>query len=210
MTPSFPIARYLTPAHSDPVPEGFTLVDGQVAKGLPHYVELSDRLRIKVTAPTGLARQWLDVAADAVISASEDQAAPFDPAAPARMLDGQTPRLALIKDGRVIGSAALTLGPVFRFIAGEEGAAAEVAVLGWRLSAGVLRGPVSDGSFVRLAWREADKAISEFGPPPVSDFVIRRAIPRLRIESLIYRHWRVKYRGHLLKSMTAKVQHGIG
>ncbi len=195
---TFPLSRYLVPAVGDAAPEGFTLVESQVAGGLPHYVELNPRHRLKLTLPTGLARQWLDADPQVIISTSSDQSDPFDPAAPEAPM-GQSPRITLIRDGIVIGATALALAPPRRFPPGETAAAIEVRVMAWRLRAGVMQGASGD-SFIRLAWKAADEAIAEFGPPPTNEFVVRRWPVQLRIESLIQRRLSIRYRGHLLKT----------
>jgi hypothetical protein len=178
--PAFPIERYLVPETSpDVVAQGFTGVRQALTGGVPQRVELDGSVHAVLVLPTGLARQWLDADPLAVVSTSEDDLVPRAPGPmQAPSLAQRAPlRLVLRRGTTVLGTVPLaaglrrTIGPI------------EIAVCGWHLCAGTVRGPGDYGSFVALAWRTADGAIDVFGPPPVHRFVLRRKPLALRIES---------------------------
>ncbi|MFG1841535.1 hypothetical protein ACGFH8_24300 [Micromonospora sp. NPDC049175] len=192
--PQFPIDRYLLPETPVEVPDGFTEVRQSLTAGLPHRVELGAGVHAVLILPTGLARQWLHTDPLAVVSTSADDLAPR-PAPPAvpppPALVGRVPLRLVVRQGtRILGSVPLAAG--LRRVCPDAGPAVatgaapiavEVVVLGWLLHAGTVRGSGDYGSSIALAWRRADRATDQFGPPPINEFVWRRRSPAQRVES---------------------------
>ncbi|MEU7754891.1 hypothetical protein [Micromonospora sp. NPDC049171] len=192
--PPFPIDRYLLPETPIEVPDGFTEVRQRLTAGLPHRVELGAGVHAVLILPTGLARQWLHTDPLAVVSGSADDLAPR-PAPPAvpppPALAGRVPLRLVVRQGtRILGSVPLAAG--LRRVCPDAGPAVaagstpvtvEVVVLSWLLHAGTVRGSGDYGSSIALAWRRADRAADEFGPPPINEFVWRRRPPAQRVES---------------------------
>ncbi|WP_406070007.1 hypothetical protein [Micromonospora sp. NBC_01638] len=192
--PPFPIDRYLLPETPIEVPDGFTEVRQSLTAGLPHRVELGAGVHAVLILPTGLARQWLDTDPLAVVTSSADDLAPR-PAPPAvprpPALVGRVPLRLVVRQGtRILGSLPLAAG--LRRVCPDAGpstttgaapVAVEVVVLAWLLHAGTVRGSGDYGSSVTLAWRPADRAVDQFGPPPINEFVWRRRPPAQRVES---------------------------
>ncbi|MET8040933.1 hypothetical protein ABZU25_08710 [Micromonospora sp. NPDC005215] len=190
--PPFPIDRYLLPETPVEVPDGFTEVRQSLTAGLPHRVELGAGVHAVLILPTGLARQWLNTDPLAVVSSSADDLAPR-PAPPAVLpppaLVGRVPLRLVVRQGmRILGSVPLAAG--LRRVCPDAGPSTgpapivvELLVLGWLLHAGTVRGSGDYGSSLALAWRRADRAVDQFGPPPINEFVWRRRPPAQRVES---------------------------
>jgi hypothetical protein len=66
-----------------------------------------------------------------------------------------------------------------------RGATLELAVIGWDIRAGSLRGSGDFGSRLDLAWRRADAADEQFEPPPLAPRVAQRLEPAMRMESML-------------------------
>ncbi|MET8373905.1 hypothetical protein ABZU42_29845 [Micromonospora profundi] len=208
--PPFPIDRYLLPETPIEVPDGFTEVRQSLTAGLPHRVELGAGVHAVLILPTGLARQWLDTDPLAVVSSSADDLAPRpapQATAPAPALVGRVPLRLVVRQGtRILGSVPLATG--LRRVCPDAGlttdanpsAAVEVLVLTWLLHAGTVRGSGDYGSTLTLAWRPADRAVDQFGPPPINEFVWRRRPPAQRVESELG-PGRLRYRYLLDKKM---------
>ncbi|MFJ6150624.1 hypothetical protein [Micromonospora profundi] len=189
--PPFPIDRYLLPETPVEVPDGFTEVRQSLTAGLPHRVELGAGVHAVLILPTGLARQWLNTDPLAVVSSSADDLAPrpAPPATPrAPALVGRVPLRLVVRQGaRILGSVPLATG--LRRVCPDAGpstgpsTAVELLVLAWLLHAGTVRGSGDYGSTLTLAWRPADRAVDQFGPPPINEFVWRRRPPAQRVES---------------------------
>ncbi|MEU8421285.1 hypothetical protein AB0C15_10460 [Micromonospora sp. NPDC048835] len=192
--PPFPIDRYLLPETPVEVPDGFTEVRQNLTAGLPHRVELGDGVHAVLILPTGLARQWLATDPLAVVSTSADDLTPRPAppaAAPPPALVGRVPLRLVVRHGtRILGSVPLAAG--LRRVCPDAGApttttappiAVEVLVLTWLLHAGTVRGSGDYGSSIAVAWRRADRAVDQFGPPPINEFVWRRRPPAQRVES---------------------------
>ncbi|WP_410808994.1 hypothetical protein [Micromonospora sp. 067-2] len=191
--PPFPIDRYLVPETPIEVPAGFTEIRQSLTAGLPHRVELGAGVHAVLILPTGLARQWLDTDPLAVVSTSADDLAPRStpPTTPRPpVLVGRVPLRLVVRQGtRILGSVPLCAG--LRRVCPDAGPSAsgsapvavELLVLTWLLHAGTVRGSGDYGSSIALAWRRADRAVDQFGPPPINEFVWRRRPPAQRIES---------------------------
>lgn len=67
------------------------------------------------------------------------------------------------------------------------GTVIELALIGWDIRAGSLRGAGDFGSRIDLAWRRADAAVEQFEPPPLSPRVAQRLDPSLHMESVFGR-----------------------
>jgi len=169
-----PVVGFLVPEHDRIVPNGFTLVDQKMTRGLPHVIALDKSTSVTVVLPSGLARAWRDADSALVVSSSEAEQAPSVPEA-ADDVARPPLRLGIDRNGTVLGTIPLAAG--LRQVVprdGGSGAAIELVVLGWELRAGTVRGAGDFGSRVTLAWRIADRASAEFTPPPINANLARR------------------------------------
>lgn len=177
---AFPIDRYLLPdPETGTLPTGFTEVRDPLVAGLPHRLELTAQVHAVLVLPTGLAQQWLTADPLDMVSTSDDETASRTagvPAAPG-LAERAPLRLVVRRQEELLGSVPLAVG--LRRTCGPV----ELAVLGWRLCAGTVRGIGDYGSFVAIGWRVADRGIDVFGPPPVHRLVLRRRPPAAKIES---------------------------
>ncbi|MGB3439801.1 MAG: hypothetical protein WBA97_13715 [Actinophytocola sp.] len=180
---AFPIDRYLLPERENgALPDGFTEVRDSLVAGLPHRIELTAAVHAALILPTGLANQWLAADPLDLVSTSDDETANRPSAALAApgLAERAPLRLVVLRQDEALGSVPLVVG--LRRTCGPV----EVAVLGWRLCAGTVRGAGDFGSFVALGVRAVDLAVDVFGPPPVHRFVLRRRPLTAKIESEIH------------------------
>jgi hypothetical protein len=173
------IARRLVPPGAPAAPEGFQRLEERMVAGLPHVIALSEDLRLVVVVPSGLAATWRDADPTAIVSESAPEVADSDPQvavepvgssarAPARVFVIET-------TGGVLASVPLVAGLRRRLPdSAEAGVRIELAVIGWQIRAGSLRGPGDFGSRVELAWHAADRAADEFSAPVISERVLER------------------------------------
>ncbi len=158
------IVRTATPAQPPALP-GHASLTSRITLGLPHVVALDQQLTLGLVAPTGLARFWLGVPRDAVVSmAGED-------------VPGAPPFRLLLRGaaGALIGVAPLVIGPA-RFV-GQTAALApglRLRVTDWRIHAGSLVGPGDFGSWVSLDWVAWGQASARFAAPTARAAVARR------------------------------------
>jgi hypothetical protein len=99
------------------------------------------------------------------------------------------PLRVLLQEGATLSASVPLLAGLRRIVPddgnSETGATIELAVLGWDIRVGTLRGAGDFGSRVDLAWRRADKADEQFEPPPLSPRVAERLEPELRMQSAL-------------------------
>jgi hypothetical protein len=181
----FTLAELLTPEPlpGPPDPAVYTRVTRPVETGLPLRIDLGADLALVLIAPTGVATAWRDADPRAIVSSSDDEHAPFDPAglataptAPA----GRVPlRLVLLSEGRPLAAVPLRLGRALLPDTGadDRGTLAQIVVLSWEIHAGTLRGAGDVGSLLDLAWRRADHSSDAFSPPAPHPHVLERYAP---------------------------------
>lgn len=193
--PPIPVSRYLVPDAPATLPQGFTEVAQSLSTGLPFTMTLFRDLALTLALPTGLAAQWRDADALAVVTRSDDQASPRL-AAPTLDTLGAVDRapacLVLTRSGAVLASVPLVAGlrHVLPDSAGGTGGLVELAIVSWDLRAGNVRGAGDYGSRIRLGWREADQAADLFTLPPVDPHVNSR----IRDENLpLLMEWRKRW-----------------
>lgn len=186
--PSYPAARLLIPAALPALPDDFQVVESHLLTGLPHFIDLSKNLRLKLMLPTGLLQSWLDVDPASLVASSEDETLPTADA-PSEEIGGcsRPPlRLAAIQTGTSLATVPASL-QARRLLPGDgnakNGTLLELAFLEWRIHAGTVRGSGDFGSYLKLAWRTANTAVDVFGPPVINPFLWHRLLPVLRIES---------------------------
>ena len=183
---NFPISRYLVPEIVQAAPEGWTIVEQRIVAGLPVTLSLSKNIQVRLASSTGLAREWVAGNPRSVVSAASWQLAPHQPGVPPVIVEALAATPVLQVRASVGALGAMPLQPVAARTFARTGAAptlAEIILLDWQLCAGNLRGAGDYGSFIRLAWRQADQGVPMFGPPPISEFLHRRTPPAQRIES---------------------------
>jgi hypothetical protein len=161
-------------------------VDSPLADGLPQTIDLDRDLSLVVVVPTGLATAWRDADPSALVSTSADELAPAHPAAatPEANVDRGRPRLLVLRAGAPVAWLPLVAG-ARRSLPndGEQGAAVELAIIGWEIRAGSLRGPGAFGSRLQLAWRRSDRAAATFVAPALNPQLVKRLAAGLRLES---------------------------
>jgi hypothetical protein len=173
-----PVAAYLVPEHASRAPVGFATVSEPMTRGLPHTIVLDRATRATVVLPSGLARAWRDADPTDVVSASADEHAPVvADALRVREDVARAPlRLVVERSNVVLAIVPVTAGlrQVVPNDGGVRGAVIEIVVLAWDLRAGTVRGAGDFGSRLSLAWRAADRASTEFAPPPMNANLARR------------------------------------
>ena len=172
-----PIAGYLVPADPAPLPAGMERRVETLTAGLAQAIDLDRDVSLLVLVPNGLASAWREADPAGLVSSSAPElaAAGADPDEPVGRVDRAAPRLVVLMGGRTLGSVPLIAG-ARRAVPDSEGAGevVEVAILGWELHAGTLRGAGDFGSRLELAWRRTDRADATFEPPPLNAQLLRR------------------------------------
>jgi hypothetical protein len=185
--PSYPAARLLVTASTAALPDDFQVIESRLRNGLPHFIDLDRSQRLKLVLPTGLLRPWLDADPAAVVASSADETAPL-PAATGKPADpcARAPlRVAALLDTEV---ATVPVSLRARHLLSNRGSTQggtvlELAFVEWEIHAGTVCGGGDFGSYLRLAWRRADRAVNVFGPPVINSFLWHRLVPSLRVES---------------------------
>jgi hypothetical protein len=185
---TYPAARWLVPPDPPALAEDFTVLRSPLTNGFPHFIDLTKTLRLKVTLPTGLMQPWLHADPAALVSTSEDERQPRSAAVTDQPAAASNPslRLAISQGGAVLFTTPATLGNERHLPdAGDavQGVRVAIELLGWSIFAGTLQGPGDFGSFVQFGWKAASEAVSDFGPPVINPFLVRRLAPRLKVRS---------------------------
>ncbi|MCC5858920.1 MAG: hypothetical protein JJT90_12240 [Ectothiorhodospiraceae bacterium] len=185
----FPIEQFLTPEPTAAVPEGYTLVDDALLRGLPHRIALEGQIELVLLVPNGQATLWRDTPPDQALSRAGDERIPHDDKADpfAPRLDRVPARLLLRQRRRV--RAVLPLAANLRQLVDIQGDGREqlleVVILGWDLRAGNLRGPGDFGGRLKLAWRRRERAVERYSTPPINPYLLPRLQPEFRMISLL-------------------------
>lgn len=155
------IVRTTVPERPEPLPT-LTAVASPITGGLPHVVPLGPDLSLGLVAPSGLARYWLTVPKEAVVS--EATGASENPLPLRLLLRGN--------GGALAGIAPLVLGPV-RFV-GDAAPELRLRITGWRIHAGSLVGAGDFGSFVAFDCTRHGAASTRFEAPTARNAVRQR------------------------------------
>lgn len=188
--PPFPIARYLVPSGPPAVDDRFIVVDEPIVRGLPYTIGLDREVSLVISLPTGLAAQWMNGSGTDVLSTASAETAPqADPAQPSSPLQRSPLRLYVRTGGRTSAVIPLVAGLRAAFPNGSSPGAVnyEVRILDWDIRIGNVLGGGNYGSHIKLAWRRADAAVTQYSIPPVNPHLWWR-LPLLhlpRIESWI-------------------------
>jgi hypothetical protein len=210
--PPIPVTRYLVPPVLPSVPEGFIEVNETLLGGFPNTINLTDELTLTLVVPNGLAHLWRDADPSELVSASdgEIQASIAAPAIPVGAVTRAPARLLLRLSGTTVASVPLVAGLHRRLPDGGDpalGVSVELAILGWELHAGSLRGPGDFGSRITLAWRRIDTGVDFYSElPEVPPFLYRlrdlAIVPQLFPKALL----RTPLRTIFLKTRTYKLR----
>jgi hypothetical protein len=172
-----PIAGHLVPADPAPLAAGMERRVETLTGGLAQVIALDRDVSLLLLVPNGLATAWRDADPAQPVSSSAPQLAPASPGAdePVGRVDQAAPRLVVTMAARTLGSVALVAG-MRRSVpdSGGGGEVVELAILGWELHAGTLRGAGDFGSRLELAWRRSDRAGDTFQPPPPNPQLLAR------------------------------------
>jgi hypothetical protein len=183
-----PIESYLVPPEPPELPADMITLDTALAAGLPQTIDLDQDVSVVIVVPSGLAATWRDADPSALVSTAANELEPADPAAATPPADGRVdrgrPRLLVQRAGTPVAWMPLVAG-TRRSLPddGEQGETVELAVAGWDVRAGTLRGAGAFGSRLQLAWRRSDRAAATFQAPPVNPQLARRLAVRQRLES---------------------------
>lgn len=191
MIDPIPVSRFLVPDRPPALSEGFTLVTTAVQAGLPCAIPIEHSTRLLLVAPTGLATMWRDMNPSTVVSRSDDEVLPFDPASatdPPGEASFVPLRLLLQAGNETLGVMPLRAG-ISRLLPDrgmpESGVRFEVVVLSWILTSGSVRGAGDFGSRIAIAWRRADRATEHFSTPPPHPVLVKRLPPAHTMQSLV-------------------------
>jgi hypothetical protein len=172
--PPIPVDRVLTP-QPDPLPgSGYTMLDVAVT-AVPQRIPLFGTVAVVVLVPTGEALSWLQADPAEPASSSDPGWAP----APAAGAPAPSPpaRLVLLDAAQTLGTLPLAAGA--RAVLPWDGdpgrgALVDIVVLTWQLTAAAVVGAADTGSRLRLGWRRADLAPSQFRAPDANPKVLLR------------------------------------
>ena len=150
------LLRSLVPPEPTAPPAGFTVVDDDLAQGLPALLPLAPRLSLGLVLPTGRVRSWLDADPGEVVSAHPTGPASAPSTAPPRPSwpDGAFPpplRLVVLADEAAV--AAMPLVAASTRLLPDDRPLVAVRVLAWRITAGAVVGAPVRGCRLRIAWR---------------------------------------------------------
>jgi len=185
--PTYPASQFLVPATPPTLPDDFQVVQSRMVNGLPHLLDVTKTLRLKVTLPTGLLQDWLDADPSTLVATSDDELAPQSATLSEEVggVSRPAPRITAQQSGTPVATApfALYARRTFRDDgAASQGSLLEVAFLEWKIYAGTVRGVGDFGSYIKFAWRPATLAVSDFGPPVINPFLRLRLLPILWFE----------------------------
>ena len=163
----------LTPQPDQLPPPGYTSLDVAVATA-PQRIPLFDAVAVVLSLPTGEALSWLQADPAAPASSSDPGSAP----APGTGHPGHHHRPARPRRRRTdAGRSAAGRWRAGGIAQGRQpgrGALVNIAVLTWQLTAATVVGAASANSRLRLGWRRANLAPSQFRPPAVNPKVLFR------------------------------------
>ena len=180
-----PVTRYLVP-DAPPKTSGLTVTASPIRNGVPHAIALDSSTRVLVVVPTGVATLWRDADPMAPANLSRWETAPQGdaPDLPPADFRRAPVRLVVQRAGTTLGCLPAVAG-LHCLVTDDAGSARlEFVVVAWDIRAGSLRGPGDFGSFVTLAWREADRAVDHFSDPPPHPLLV----PRLKISFRLWSH----------------------
>jgi hypothetical protein len=186
--PDYPAAHLLVSSDVPMLSDDLTIVHSTVLNGLPHFVDLTNQLVLKVTLPSGLMRAWLDADPSALVCSSDDerQPRPGTLEEPVGAVTRSALRVTVVQGATTLSVAPAALGVRHSLTAAGEqvrGVAVDVALVGWAIFAGSVQGPGDFGSFVHLGWKAADEAVNELSPPPINPFLKARLDAGLTMRS---------------------------
>ena len=140
-----PLLRLLTPPPE--VPEYLTRVHESLRLGLPHRLTLTRDLRLLLIVSVGVASPWRSADAFASVSSSAPHLAALAAAEP----PPSAPGARLLIEG---GSQLPLVAGLVQRVASPIGEL-ELAITGWDIRAGTVRGPGDFGSWLEVAWAPA-------------------------------------------------------
>ena len=179
-----PVDRHLVPDGPPIAPPGFVVVMQPLLRGLPAELRLDAELSLIVFVPTGDANLWRDADPSLVACTGSDELLPSNAALAAPALTARPPvRLVLVRAGVFIGAIPLNVG-VHRRVPdnGHLSSVIDLLVLDYRIHAGTMRQAGDFGSFVRFAWKRADRGAAEYRLPPLPPRVAERFAGQVQSE----------------------------
>jgi hypothetical protein len=179
-TPPIPVDRFLVPVPTTDVSAGFTLIDQALTNGLPQRLPLFADVSLALVVPHGLAKRWRDADPTDIVTHSDDERTSTTPATTQAAPPPRVPALLFLeRAGTTLAAVPLVAGLRGTYPNGCESTQStlvELFIISWEVRAGSMVGPGDFGSRIRLAWRNAVKAVDEFSPPPVDPRVARRLL----------------------------------
>jgi hypothetical protein len=181
--PPFPIARYLVPADPPAPDDRFTTIAQSLDGGLPAAIPIDKQLSLIVQLPTGLGAAWRDADPGALVTTSDWETSPVDPAAlPSRARAAL--RVEVRRNNRTSAVVSVVAGRRMLVSDGSTpGVCYEVWISAWTIYAGSLAGAGSYGSRIALAWRRSDAAVQQFATPPPNIYILPRLGNTLKFQS---------------------------
>ena len=178
-----PLPAHLTRPGAAPAPpappDGFAVLESDLAQGLPARLPLREGLSLVLSLPLGRARRWQAADPLAVLTDTAARRASLLPAPTAGVGDLPGPRLTLLVGDQLGTTVPAVPDLVHRLGTADGRTELELLVLDLVLTAGTLRGPGAFSSRLSLAWRAALAPLA--GPPlAVGDPTIPRRRRGLR------------------------------
>lgn len=169
-----PVDAFLVDVPSTHTPDGFTVVDQQIAGAVPLRIRLFADVVLVLVVPTGLGRQWRDFEPRDIVATGVSEREPLDPAdPPAEAPARAAARLYLERGTTTRGVVPLAAGLRTAIDAGDD-TFVELVVLAWEMRAGTVTTGGDVGSRITLAWRDAARAPTQFSPDPIHPRVAAR------------------------------------
>jgi hypothetical protein len=183
--PSFPIARYLVPADAPAIDDRFTTVTQALTTGLPATIAIDKQLSLILQLPTGIGAAWNDADPNGLVSTSDWEAMPVDPAAPSTR-SRPALRIEMRRNNRTSAVVAAVAGRRMLVADGlTPGVCYEVWIASWAIYAGTMIGAGDFGSTIDLGWRRSDAAVQQFSTPPVNLYVLPRVSNDFKLKSWV-------------------------
>lgn len=179
-----PVDRFLVPAGPPVAPADFNIVVQPLLRGLPAELRLDAELNLIVYAPTGDANLWRDADPSAIVCHGAEELLPRGAQVATPEVTARPPvRLVLRRAGIFVAALPLAVGLRRRLPDnGSLGSLVELMVLDYRIHAGTLCQPGDFGSFVRFAWKRADRMPGAFHLPPLAPRVAERFAGQVQSE----------------------------
>jgi hypothetical protein len=176
-----PIHAYLTPDPGDvPLPSIMTELRVAVSRGLPAPLDIPGfGLTALLSVPTARIRGWMEAGAAEVAVASAPQRSPLPKGDRGDDVRATLSPVLILTEGRVPRALMPLIVNARTYLTrtgDQPGAAVELVIRGFQLTAEAMRGPAAGASFVELGWRRIEAGSDVFMAPVARPTVRQRLV----------------------------------